>query len=193
MSLKKFDAAWEDTEAAIKIDPKFAAAHYYLGLSYLLQKKRLYATLALEKAQNDLARQKKLQGEGFLSPSALDQAEMAVRVQTKSLEAGRFAYEGAEPDLGRAPAALEQRDDLVGRAEARRLGHAREVRHRQPGPQRRRVGGRRPRRPLAPARPAHPPGGRPRPRSKTGPQTPEGPDRNGLLNRLLPANCGHNP
>lgn len=61
---------------------------------------------ALEKAQNDLARQLKLQGEGFLSPSALDQADLAVRVQTKSLEAARFAYEGAKHDLAQARAAL---------------------------------------------------------------------------------------
>jgi HlyD family secretion protein len=61
---------------------------------------------ALEKAQNDLTRHKKLQGEGFLSPSALDQAELAVRVQTKSLEAARFAFEGAKHDLAQARAAL---------------------------------------------------------------------------------------
>ena len=61
---------------------------------------------ALEKARIDLARQKKLQGEGFLSPSALDQAELAVRVQAKSLEAARFAREGAAHDLAQARAAL---------------------------------------------------------------------------------------
>jgi len=42
--------AQQDYEAAIKIDPKFAAAHYYLGLSNLLQKNRLKATIELEKA-----------------------------------------------------------------------------------------------------------------------------------------------
>lgn len=61
---------------------------------------------ALEKARIDLARLKKLQGEGFLSPSALDQAELAVRVQAKSLEAARFALEGATHDLAQARAAL---------------------------------------------------------------------------------------
>jgi HlyD family secretion protein len=61
---------------------------------------------ALAKAQLDLARQKKLQGEGFLSPSVLDQAELAVRVQSKALEAARFAQDGSAHDLAQARAAL---------------------------------------------------------------------------------------
>ncbi len=39
-----------DYEAAIKVDEKFAAAHYYLGLSGLALKDRLLATKELEKA-----------------------------------------------------------------------------------------------------------------------------------------------
>ena len=61
---------------------------------------------ALEKARVDLARLKKLQGEGFLSLSALDQAELVVRMQSKSLEAARFARDGAAHDLAQARAAL---------------------------------------------------------------------------------------
>jgi HlyD family secretion protein len=61
---------------------------------------------SLDKAQTDLARQKKLQGEGFVSPSALDQAELTVRVQAKALEAARFARDGAAHDLAQARAAL---------------------------------------------------------------------------------------
>lgn len=48
--LKDEDGAAHDFEAAVKVDPKFAAAHYYLGLSLLAQKKRLPATTELEKA-----------------------------------------------------------------------------------------------------------------------------------------------
>ncbi|MFT3763990.1 MAG: tetratricopeptide repeat protein [Minicystis sp.] len=48
--LKDEDGAQKDYEAAIKSDPKFAAGHYYLGLSFLSQKKRLFATRELEKA-----------------------------------------------------------------------------------------------------------------------------------------------
>jgi len=48
--LKDEDGAGHDFEAAVKLDPKFAAAHYYLGLSFLAQKNRLKATTELEKA-----------------------------------------------------------------------------------------------------------------------------------------------
>jgi HlyD family secretion protein len=68
---------------------------------------------ALEKARIDLTRLKKLQGEGFLSPSALDQAELAVRVQSKSLEAARFALDGAKHDLAQARAALMRAQEGV--------------------------------------------------------------------------------
>lgn len=42
--------AQDDFKAAIKVDPKFAAAHYYLGLSLLGEKKRQSAVASLEKA-----------------------------------------------------------------------------------------------------------------------------------------------
>ncbi len=42
--------AQADYEAAIKVDPNFAAAHYYLGLSALGQKNKLKAIVELEKA-----------------------------------------------------------------------------------------------------------------------------------------------
>jgi HlyD family secretion protein len=61
---------------------------------------------SLEKAQTDLARQQKLQGEGFVSPSALDQAQLSVRVQAKALEAARFARDGAAHDVAQTRAAL---------------------------------------------------------------------------------------
>lgn len=48
--LKDEDGAQKDYEAAVQIDPKFAAGHYYLGLSLLSQNKRVFATRALEKA-----------------------------------------------------------------------------------------------------------------------------------------------
>jgi Tfp pilus assembly protein PilF len=42
--------AQDDFRAAIKVDPKFAAAHYYLGLSLLGEKKRAGGIASLEKA-----------------------------------------------------------------------------------------------------------------------------------------------
>jgi Flp pilus assembly protein TadD len=49
--LKNEAGAQADYEEAIKIDPKFAAAHYYLGLSYLTEKKRPDGITELEKAK----------------------------------------------------------------------------------------------------------------------------------------------
>lgn len=48
--LKDEKAASADFERAIKLDPKFAAAHYYLGLSKLAQADRLGARSSLRKA-----------------------------------------------------------------------------------------------------------------------------------------------
>lgn len=42
--------AQADFQAALKVDPKFVAAHYYLGLSLLGEKKRIAAYASLEKA-----------------------------------------------------------------------------------------------------------------------------------------------
>jgi Flp pilus assembly protein TadD len=49
--LKDEAGARADFEQAIKVDPKFAAAHYYLGLSLLSEKKLQSATAELEKAE----------------------------------------------------------------------------------------------------------------------------------------------
>ena len=48
--IKDESGAQDDFRAAIKVDPKFAAAHYYLGLSLLGEKKRAGAIASLEKA-----------------------------------------------------------------------------------------------------------------------------------------------
>ena len=64
------------------------------------------AEATFEQAQIDLTRQKQLQGEGFVAPAALDQAQLALRVRTRELEAARFARDGAAHDLAQARAAL---------------------------------------------------------------------------------------
>jgi HlyD family secretion protein len=61
---------------------------------------------ALAQAQSDLARQRKLKGEGFIAASAVEQAELAVQVQTQALAAAQFAVDGAQHDLAQAKAAL---------------------------------------------------------------------------------------
>lgn len=64
------------------------------------------AEAAFEQAQTDVARQTQLQGDGFVAIAALDQAQLAARVQGKELEAARFAQLGATHDLAQARAAL---------------------------------------------------------------------------------------
>lgn len=64
------------------------------------------AEAALDQARTDVARQKQLQDEGFLAAAALDQAQLSVRVQTRELEAARFAQQGAAHDVALARAAL---------------------------------------------------------------------------------------
>jgi Flp pilus assembly protein TadD len=44
------EGAQGDFRAAMKVDPKFAPAHYYLGMSFLAQKKRQTGMGELEKA-----------------------------------------------------------------------------------------------------------------------------------------------
>jgi tetratricopeptide (TPR) repeat protein len=48
--LKNEAGAEADFEAALKVDPNFAPAHYYLGLSLITQKKNVAGARALEKA-----------------------------------------------------------------------------------------------------------------------------------------------
>jgi HlyD family secretion protein len=63
------------------------------------------AEAALAQAQTDLSRQTTLQGEGFLSPAARDQAALGVRVQARALDAAQAARHAAEHALAQARAA----------------------------------------------------------------------------------------
>ena len=82
------------------------------------------AEAALDQARTDVARQKKLQSEGFVATAALDQAQLAERLQLKELEAARFAQDGSAHDLAQARAALMRARDA---AAAHRPGTAWEV------------------------------------------------------------------
>lgn len=74
------------------------------------------AEAALAQAQTDLARQTRLQGEGFLSPAARDQAELAVRVQARALDAAVAGRHAAEHALAQARAAVASLRNGGGRA-----------------------------------------------------------------------------
>jgi HlyD family secretion protein len=75
---------------------------------------------ALQQAQNDLRRTEKLAQEGFVAPSAHEQVELAVRVQTKALESARFAQHGAQHNLEQARAALLRARELPDQASRER-------------------------------------------------------------------------
>ena len=66
------------------------------------------AMAQLEQARADLARQAKLAREGFVSETAREQAELALRVSERGLDAARFAEEAARHELGQAQAALKR-------------------------------------------------------------------------------------
>ncbi|HET7729545.1 MAG TPA: efflux RND transporter periplasmic adaptor subunit [Usitatibacter sp.] len=59
-----------------------------------------------DQARADLARQAKLAGEGFVAPTAREQAELALRVTERGLESARFGEDAAGHDVAQARAAL---------------------------------------------------------------------------------------
>ncbi len=64
------------------------------------------ADAAHAQALTDLARQRKLEGEGFLSAAARDQAELTARVQLRALEAAGAGRDAAVHALAQARAAV---------------------------------------------------------------------------------------
>jgi HlyD family secretion protein len=59
-----------------------------------------------DQTRADLARQEKLAREGFVSATAREQAELALRTVDRALDAARFAEDAARHDLEQAKAAL---------------------------------------------------------------------------------------
>ena len=73
-----------------------------------------------DQAKADLERQVRLSKEGFVSPTALEQAQLALRTAERAGEAARFGEEAARHDLEQARAALVryQRGNATGGGEA---------------------------------------------------------------------------
>jgi HlyD family secretion protein len=107
-----------DARTARELSERIGAAAAGLDLA---RAKEARAEAALDQAQTDVARQMRLQSDGFVAAAALDQAQLAVRVQSKELDAARFAREGAAHDLAQARAALMRAREA---ADARRPGTA---------------------------------------------------------------------
>lgn len=59
----------------------------------------------------DRDRQQKLAGEGFISPTALEQAQLALQVAERGLESARFAEDAARHEIAQAQAALTRYRD----------------------------------------------------------------------------------
>jgi HlyD family secretion protein len=68
----------------------------------------LKAQAQRDQARADLERQARLSKEGFISPTAREQAELALRTADRAVEAARFAQEAARHDFEQARAALSQ-------------------------------------------------------------------------------------
>lgn len=66
---------------------------------------------ALEKARADLKRARTLADSHFISPAQLEQYELTVKLDTKELEAARYAAHAAQHDVATARAALLQSKD----------------------------------------------------------------------------------
>ena len=75
-----------------------------------------------DQAKADLERQVRLSKEGFVSPTALEQAELGLRTAERALEAARFGQDAAGHDLDQAKAALAryQRGNTTGGGETSR-------------------------------------------------------------------------
>jgi HlyD family secretion protein len=70
---------------------------------------------ALAQARADLERQLKLEQQKFIAAAARERAELEVEVQVRSVEAARFAVDGARHDLAQARAALVRAQDAAAR------------------------------------------------------------------------------
>lgn len=79
------------------------------------------AQAALEKSRADRERARKLAAKGFVSASQLEQAELEAKINTRELEAARYAGHAAAHDAATAHAALLQiRGGAAGRPSGRR-------------------------------------------------------------------------
>ncbi len=100
-----------DARSARELNERIGAAEANLEQA---RAKVARAEAALEQANTDVTRQKKLQDDGFVAPAALDQSQLAARVQARDLDAARFAQEGAEHDVAQARAALLRAREAAG-------------------------------------------------------------------------------
>jgi HlyD family secretion protein len=92
-----------DARAARELQEREGSAQAQLARARADTQKAL---AQLEQARADFERQARLAKEGFVSPMAREQAELALRTAERTLESARFAEEAAGHELNQARAAL---------------------------------------------------------------------------------------
>jgi len=95
--------AFLDARAARELQERVGAAQAQLARA---RAETLKVLAQRDQARADLERQAKLAAGGFVSPTAREQAALALRTAERSVEAARFAEEAAGHDLAQARAAL---------------------------------------------------------------------------------------
>lgn len=95
--------AFLDARTARELQERIGAA----GAQFARARAEALKVLAQrDQARADLARQEKLAAGGFVSPTAREQAELALRTAERAVDAARFAEEAARHDAAQARAAL---------------------------------------------------------------------------------------
>lgn len=92
-----------DARTVRELEERFGAAEAAYAQS---KAEEVRASAALEQAQADAARQSKLQADGFVSPAAREQTQLAVRLATQAQAAARSALDAAGHNMAQARAAL---------------------------------------------------------------------------------------
>ncbi len=95
--------AFLDARSAREVQERVGAAQAQLARA---RAETLKVLAQRDQARADLERQAKLAAGGFVSPTAREQAALALRTAERSVEAARFAEEAAGHDLAQARAAL---------------------------------------------------------------------------------------
>lgn len=95
--------AFLDARSAREVQERVGAAQAQLARA---RAETLKVLAQRDQARADLERQAKLAAGGFVSPTAREQAALALRTAERSVEAARFAEDAAGHDLAQARAAL---------------------------------------------------------------------------------------
>lgn len=99
----------QDQRTVRELDERVGAAHASVLRSVAMEER---AKAALEQAKADAARSVRLAEGGFVSAANREQAELAVRMRDREVEAARFERQAAERELAQARAAqLRVRND----------------------------------------------------------------------------------